>query len=93
MGDPSPLVQAGGVAGMFVVLAGLVISVMRISGSQQKALMAEQRDLRRQCRRLQADNEWCERRQNILITTMNQHGIAVPDAVWFRPPDLEEPHA
>jgi len=75
---------------MFVVLAGLVISVMRISGSQQKALMAEIRESRRTQRRLQQENEWCERRTNILITTLNRHGIAVPDEVWLKPQPVPE---
>lgn len=91
--NPSPLVAASGVGGMFAICVFLVVWIFRVSNGQQRTLVDQQHELLRQNRVVQRREQWCTRRLNIVIVELDRNGIKVPDEVWLEPPDEEPSNA
>lgn len=92
--DVNPLVQAGGVAGMFGICVSLIIALFRAISRQQRTLVDQQQALIVQNRELERDHQWCRRRLNLVLNVLDANGIKVPAYVWLdSPPSEEADHA
>lgn len=86
--DLTPVLSAGGIVGLFGVVAVLVVQLFRENGRLRDSRDTEIKDLKSDVGALKAENLACRWQVNGLVNVLREAGVAIPE--WlFRRGDLD----